>query len=93
MIDLFLQEAPGRLAAARKAEQTGEIGAIGEAAHALKSSAQNFGAIYLSQIAQKIERLAKENRPGEIPALLDDLERAFAEARAWLESQRDSFKP
>jgi len=92
MIDLFLDDAPKRLSAARNAERAGDLATIAEAAHSLKSSAGNFGAERLALTAQKIEFLTRANSSENLSRLLSDLDQAFAETREWLVSQRDSFK-
>ena len=91
MIDLFLEEAPERLAAARHSEQAGDVAAVGEAAHALKSSARNFGATGLANIAEDIEMSVHAGQPGNLSTKLNDLEQAFSAAKSWLESQRTMF--
>src|SRR6266853_473375 len=85
MIDLFLEEAPGRLRDARNGEKAGDIGAIAAAAHSLKSSAHNFGASSLARTAEKIENLTRSSSCENLGALLDELDRAFATAKTWLE--------
>ena len=92
MIDLFLEEAPERLVAAREAEQAGDIGAVADAAHALKSSARNFGAERLADLAENLEITARSKSGENISALLHDLEQAYPPVKAWLEIQRDSLK-
>ena len=91
MIDLFLEEAPERLSDARRGEQTGDLAAIADAAHSLKSSAQNFGANGLSRIAAEIEARARANRWENLSILLSDIETAYHTARVWLESERDAL--
>ena len=92
MIDLFLEEAPDRLAAARKGEETGDLTAVAEAAHSLKSSAQNFGASGLSRIAAEIESRMQSNQCENLSSLLDEIEAAYDTARTWLERERDALK-
>ncbi len=92
MIDLFLKEAPERLTAARRGEQAGDLIAVAEATHSLKSSAQNFGASLLSNIAGRIELSARANNCENLATSLSDLERAYGTARAWLERERDALK-
>jgi HPt (histidine-containing phosphotransfer) domain-containing protein len=93
MIDLFLAEAPDRLAAARKGEQSGDLNAVADAAHSLKSSSQNFGASRLSRVAGEIESRARANQCENLPAMLGEIEAAYGAAKAWLESQRDALNP
>ena len=88
MIDLFLEEAPQRIAAARKGQQSGSFEEIAAASHSLKSSAHPFGATKLSRIAEKVERLADSRQMDEIPELLSELEKCYPAVEAWLEAQR-----
>ena len=92
MIDLFLDDAPKRLRAARNGERAGDLGAIADATHSLKSSAGNFGADRLARTAEKLELLTRSNRSENLSSLLNDLEEAFAATKAWLESEKETFK-
>jgi HPt (histidine-containing phosphotransfer) domain-containing protein len=92
MIELFMDEAPKRLTAARNAERAGDLKAIGEAAHSLKSSALNFGGDRMALTAEKIEVLTRSNSSENLSLLLDDLDQAFAQIKAWLENQREGLK-
>ena len=91
MIDLFLEEAPDRLTAARRGEEAGDLAAVAAAAHSLKSSAQNFGASRLSNVAAKIESQARANRGENLSTSLSDLEDAYSAVTAWLKSEREGL--
>lgn len=88
MIDLFLENAPKQLGAARIGMQAGDLVMVHRAAHSLKSSAGNFGAEALRELAGRIERLTGENKADTLPALLDELEAAFAQTRSYLEEKK-----
>ena len=60
MIDLFVKDSPARLAAAERGIATGDATAVGAAAHALKSSAGNLGALTLMNRTAEIERVVRE---------------------------------
>jgi HPt (histidine-containing phosphotransfer) domain-containing protein len=92
MIDLFLEEAPGRLSAARAGEKSGDLEAVALAAHSLKSSAHNFGANRLARLAEEIESRARANHRERLSDLLGDLERAYVSVKVFLENQRNAFK-
>src|ERR1700682_1700232 len=92
MIDLFFKEAPERLRAARDGEKAGDLNAVTEATHSLKSSARNFGAHRLASLAEKIELMTRSSRCENLSGLFADLDRAYAAAKAWLESERGSLK-
>lgn len=91
MIDIFLDEVPGRMAAAREGERTGDHAAVAEAAHSIKQSAHNFGATNLSLIAEKIDKSVRANKTADLSAMVNELERAFSVAKSWLEDQRKTL--
>jgi HPt (histidine-containing phosphotransfer) domain-containing protein len=92
MINLFLKEAPDRLAAARRGVEAGDLDAVAEAAHSLKSSARNFGANRFSNIAERIELQVRANKCENLATQLSDLEGAYSTAKAWLERERDALE-
>lgn len=88
MIGMFGSYGAKKLAAARQARQAGNLAALAAAAHPLKSSAGNVGAARVQELAAQVE-LAAEEQKGELAgAQLDELERAFAEALAFLEMEK-----
>jgi len=93
MIDLFLTNAPQRLAAARHGEQQGDFKAIEQAVHSLRSSSGNLGADRLQDLAGRIEELAEKQEGDEIPALLAELEAVFAQVKVCLEEERKGLEP
>ena len=93
MIALFLEEIPDRLSAAREGEKSGDLNAVADAAHSIKSSARNFGANHFGDLAENIELTMRSQCGENTSALLGELEQAFSPVKAWLETQRDSLKP
>lgn len=89
MIDLFLQHAPERLAAAREAFAAGDMKAVYRAAHSLKSTSGNLGARALQATAEQVESRAVAEDAETIPPLLDELDRRYAAVRPELEAERD----
>ena len=61
LIDVFLEDAPQRIQAARSALADRNADAVYRAAHALKGSAGNFGAPEVVGRANRLEALAREN--------------------------------
>jgi HPt (histidine-containing phosphotransfer) domain-containing protein len=59
MIDLFVSESPARVAAAEQGLVDGDAVAIGAAAHGLKSSAGNLGAITLMNQMAELEHAVR----------------------------------
>jgi HPt (histidine-containing phosphotransfer) domain-containing protein len=93
MIELFLTNAPQRLAAARAGQRAGDCRAVGQAVHSLRSSAGNLGAGRLQDLAARIEELAEARQGEEIPVLLDELEQVFAQVKTCLEEERKGLDP
>lgn len=58
IIDLFLACAPERVETLQAAHRHGDAGAVERAAHALRSSAGNFGAARLVELTNRIEGYA-----------------------------------
>ncbi|UCD38425.1 MAG: Hpt domain-containing protein [Fidelibacterota bacterium] len=85
LIDLFLEHVPNRLDEALAGEQAGDLEAIERAAHSIKSSAGNLGAMAILELTGQIEQLAADHQADAIPPLMRDLEAAFAQLRPRLE--------
>jgi len=88
MIDLFISYGGKKLVAAREAQQAGNLAALAEAAHPLKSSAGNVGAINVQTSAAQLEQSAREQKAGLAGTQLAELESAFAEVKSFLESEK-----
>ncbi len=80
IIALFLENAPQRLEAARQGERSGDLAAVEQAVHSLKSSAGNVGATRLQELAATIEELAEKGEADPLPGLLVELEDALSGA-------------
>jgi histidine phosphotransfer protein HptB len=88
MIDLFASYGARKIAEARQARQSGNLTALAEAAHPLKSSAGNVGAVRVQALAALLETSARKQKADVAGAQLDELERAFTEARSILEAEQ-----
>ncbi len=80
MIDLYLDWSGKKLDQARKGEQAGDLNAIEQAAHSLKSSAANIGALQVRALAERIENLARAGQMDAVIPLLRELDTAAAQA-------------
>lgn len=85
LVDTFLEEAPGMLAALRKARAAGDADAFRRAAHSLKSNGLTFGATSLAAVARSLEL---GGIGGE--EAIDALQLAFDAAAARLKELRDA---
>ena len=91
MIEIFFQYVPTKLAEARAAEDSGDLGALQHAVHPLKSSAGNLGAAVMKELAARIEQLAMDHDGAPISGLMRELEAAYTQACAALESHRKTL--
>lgn len=89
MLAIVLEYVPKKLEAARDGERAGDLDAIQHAVHPIRSSAANVGARGVQELASRIERLAIDKQPGQIPALLRELEAAFTRIQPLLEREMD----
>jgi HPt (histidine-containing phosphotransfer) domain-containing protein len=80
MIALFFTHAESAIRDAANGLASGNPDAVCRAAHSLKSSAGNVGAVQVQAIADEIEHMA-EHGTGEIQPLLTDLENAYLQAK------------
>ncbi len=95
LIHSFLEDTPTLLANMHQAITTNDMELLRRAAHTLKSSARDFGAIPLSQLSQKLEAHAKNKTQttgaaglvaqDEASKLIEEIETAYQPAKAALE--------
>ncbi len=88
MMEMFSSYGATKLADARKAQQAGDLNALAEAAHPLKSSAGNVGVTGVQELAAQVESSARDRQAELAGAQLDQLERAFAAALLFLDSEK-----
>ncbi len=88
LIDLFLADAPTYLAALSEALQRGDATGLEQAAHTLKSSSANIGAVQLSEFCKELELAGKSNAVSASSAVLQRTQEHFLLVRKSLESLR-----
>jgi len=91
MIDVFLEDAPGRVREAVTAGDARELGALGRAGHALVASAGRLGAAELSSVARRIEEAARDGRGEEAFGLVGRLTEEFDSACRLLRTLRSEI--
>ena len=94
LIDVFLEDTPRLITALENAASGPDYTALRDAAHSLKSSSANLGAMSLSAAAKRIEMGAREQaleRPAVAVALVaNEFQRARQPLRATQRSEADS---
>jgi signal transduction histidine kinase/HPt (histidine-containing phosphotransfer) domain-containing protein len=87
LVDLFLEGAPPRMEQIRQSINDGPMLAFH--AHSLKSMSLNLGALRIVELSQKLEDLGRARNVHSAPALLQELEAAFAQTKAQLLALRN----
>ena len=77
IIELYLKDAPARLAELRRALSAGDARAVEGAAHSLKGSSANLGAFELAELCNELERLARRAVLNGAQAKVADLEAEY----------------
>lgn len=93
MIDLARQLAVEKVAAARIALDAGDLLALGDAVHALKSSSSGIGARHMFELASRIELLSRRGERELLPQLLAELEAAHKRVQPRLAAARENVAP
>jgi len=80
VIDLYFEQSNERLDELRQAVEAGDLPAVKQAAHSLRGSSSNLGAMPLAQYLGKLEKTAREGRTEDCRDLLPPTLRAYRAA-------------
>ncbi len=86
LVGLFLRDTPERLGAISRARDTGDLEVVGRAAHSLKGSASNLGAMALQGYAACVELHARAGDIVTTRAEAAELADEYRRVREHLES-------
>jgi HPt (histidine-containing phosphotransfer) domain-containing protein len=92
VIDQFIDKAPQRMEAACDRGRAGDLSAVGQAIHSIRSAAGNVGATEVCDFAGKIERLAVVGAKDLVLPLLCQLDDVLGQAVSWLKQERTSLR-
>ncbi len=92
ILDLFLREAPPKVAALGAALDARDADAVAYWAHALVSTSGNLGATRMQELVRRIEQDALAARWESLPGLVAELEAAFSTARNGLAAELERRK-
>ncbi|MGH7875570.1 MAG: Hpt domain-containing protein [Candidatus Binatia bacterium] len=88
LIDVYLDDAPLRLAQLRQALDGGDAETVSREAHTLKSSSANVGAMTLSALAQQVELAGRNGRTDSVAVEVGRMSAIFAQVKITLEALR-----
>lgn len=77
LVSTFGEEAPLMIANLRKALSAQDVDAFRREAHSMKTNAATFGATDLSELARKLEYLARDDQLDQVVGELDELENMY----------------
>jgi HPt (histidine-containing phosphotransfer) domain-containing protein len=89
IIDVYLSDAPARIAELRAAHTSGNAEVFTRAAHTLKSSSACVGAQHFSNLAKAIEMSSREGSMAGLTDQVARLETEFLQVKAALEEVRN----
>jgi PAS domain S-box-containing protein len=76
LLDLFLQEQPGRIEALKQSQQQGNGPAISAEAHTIKGAAANLGAEQVRRLAEQLEHSSRAEPDADHMPTITELEQA-----------------
>lgn len=85
IIDIFLDDTPKRIAELGSCLAAGDLETFSRAAHSIKGSAANLGALSLRAAAEKLEHHAREQGLNDTQGMIDEIKNAFAQAKTELD--------
>ena len=85
IVGIFLEDTPQRIAELDQSLKAGDVPKFTRAAHSIKGSSANLGAMALRFVAEKLEHESRTNGLGGVAALVDAVMAEFARARAELD--------
>ena len=88
LIDLYLKDAPLKLASLLEADAVGDEGALKRAAHSLKGSSASIGVSHVAALCEELERVSRVDAVGQVGALLERLGQELERVRRAFEVER-----
>src|SRR5687767_12622450 len=80
LIQMFLDDAPTKVGLIKSGLTKSDLQQIERAAHSLKGSAGNLGAVHLQQLCDDLQRASRGAQAGELAALVGQLDGPLAAA-------------
>lgn len=84
LVEIFLRDAPSRVRAVVDCAERGDLDGVEAAAHALKGSAGNLGAVLVRELAESLQLAGRAHDAATVKSCAPKLRAAYAEAEAEL---------
>jgi len=85
IVGIFLEDTPQRITELEQSLKAGDLPKFTRAAHSIKGSSANLGAMALRFVAEKLEHESRQTGVAGAAALVDSIKAEFARARAELD--------
>ena len=85
IIGIFLEDTPQRISELDTFLAKQDIEGFGRAAHSIKGSSANLGALALRAAAEKLERHARSTGLSDVTEMITDIQVAFAQTKTALD--------
>ncbi|GGY35210.1 hypothetical protein GCM10011297_05340 [Bacterioplanes sanyensis] len=93
LLDLFLQEQPGRIEALKQSQQQGNGPAINAEAHTIKGAAANLGAEQVRRLAEQLEHNSRQAPDDDHSTAIAELEQAIQRFSLHIQSLQAADEP
>jgi HPt (histidine-containing phosphotransfer) domain-containing protein len=93
LIDMFLDDAPLKVRTIVEAAAAGDLEAVERAAHSLKGSSGNLGAVLLQEVAEQLQIAGRTRTAQSLDELLARLHDESGRAAQALSSLRKQYAP
>ena len=84
ILGIFLDDTPLRISELHASRTSGDAATFTRAAHSIKGSSSNVGAVELRTVAEQLEHKASQHGLEDVEALLAELEATFIRTQAEL---------
>jgi len=92
VIDQFLEKTPQRMDACCDRGLAGDLAALGTAVESIKSAASNLGATEVTDIASRIELMARQGAKDTVLPMLCHLQDMLGQVQTWLVQEKSTLR-
>ncbi|MBL9190310.1 MAG: Hpt domain-containing protein [Opitutaceae bacterium] len=82
IIGIYLEDTPARIVELEECLTSGDVTRFTRAAHSIKGSSANLGAVALRAVAEELEHRSRVQGLGEVAGLIAQIKAEFARAQA-----------
>ena len=84
IVGIYIEDTPKRIVEMRASLAAGDVASFTRAAHTIKGSSSNVGAVGLRAVAERLERISRTEGLSTVAPMIEDVEAEFARVAAEL---------